>query len=369
MSDFILELRGLRKVYGHVVAVDEIWLSLAKGEFLTLLGPSGSGKTTTLLMVAGLASPTEGEMMLDGKPLNPLPPYKRSIGMVFQNYSLFPHMKVAKNVAFPLEMRGESKREIKRKVADVLRLVGLPDYGDRYPGQLSGGQQQRIALARAMVFEPRLLLMDEPLGALDKKLREQMQIEIMRLHKKTGMSVIYVTHDQEEALVMSDRVAVFNHGRIVQSGPPEDLYENPNSQFVAGFLGESNFLPGTVTGVEDQFCRLDGAVSPLRARRDATLKQGDPAVVVVRPEHVQLIEPQESQRDAENCLRGIVSEVIYLGRSRKYVIRLEGAEEIRSLQQLQADGVRTFSVGDAVAMKWNAQRALALPGRDAQDGP
>ena len=216
-----LELRDLCKSYGDVHAVDHVSLTVAAGEFVTLLGPSGSGKTTTLGMIAGLAKPSSGGILLDGKRLDPLPPYKRDLGVVFQNYALFPHMTVARNVAFPLEMRRLPKSEIAGRVARVLEQVGLDRHGDRYPKQLSGGQQQRVALARAMVFEPRILLMDEPLGALDRKLREQMQVEIMRLHRETGVSVVYVTHDQDEALMMSDRIAVFNHGRIEQIGPPD----------------------------------------------------------------------------------------------------------------------------------------------------
>ena len=225
MTCALLELRNLSKSYASVVAVDRISVSLAAGEFLSFLGPSGSGKTSTLAMIAGLVEPSSGEILLRSKPLNPLPPYRRNIGMVFQNYALFPHMTVAKNIAFPLEMRRMSRGEIEARVARVLSLVGLANYGPRLPSQLSGGQQQRIALARAMVFEPPLLLMDEPLGALDKKLREQMQLEIKQLHRKLGMSVIYVTHDQEEALTMSDRIAVFNNGRIEQIGVASELYE------------------------------------------------------------------------------------------------------------------------------------------------
>jgi putative spermidine/putrescine transport system ATP-binding protein len=254
-----LELRDVSKSYAHVQAVDKVSLMVAPGEFVTLLGPSGSGKTTTLSMIAGLTRPSSGTILLDGQPLDPLPPYRRNVGVVFQNYALFPHMAVARNVAFPLEMRRVPGREIRRRVARVLEQVGLSEHGGRYPHQLSGGQQQRVALARAMVFEPRILLMDEPLGALDRKLREQMQIEIMRLHRELQVSIVYVTHDQDEALMMSDRIAVFNHGRIEQVGAPDLLYEQPATVFVAGFLGESN-LP--CTG-----CGDDGPSLPLGWKR------------------------------------------------------------------------------------------------------
>jgi putative spermidine/putrescine transport system ATP-binding protein len=245
-----LELRGVRKIFGDTTAVADLDLALCRGEFLTFLGPSGSGKTTTLAMVAGLEKPTAGTITLDGLPLDPLPAYRRNIGVVFQNYALFPHMTVAGNVAFPLEMRGVGRQEIATRVNETLTLVGLPGFGARYPAQLSGGQQQRVALARAIVFRPPLLLMDEPLGALDKRLREQMQIEIMRLHREFGLSVLYVTHDQDEALVMSDRIAVFNAGRIEQVGTAQELYERPQTPFVAGFLGGSNFFRGKVRAIE-----------------------------------------------------------------------------------------------------------------------
>ena len=251
----ILELHDVSKGYGPHIAVADLSLQLAKGEFLSLLGPSGSGKTTTLMMIAGLRQPTTGEILLEQRPITPLPPYKRNIGVVFQNYALFPHMTVARNIGFPLTMRGVGRDEIATRVRGVLRLVGLPDYGGRYPRQLSGGQQQRVALARAMVFEPPLLLMDEPLGALDKKLREQMQLEIKRLHDELGMSIIYVTHDQEEALVMSHRIAVLDRGRLQQIGTPTQLYERPATRFVAEFIGEFEYLLRGCRGNHRRFRR------------------------------------------------------------------------------------------------------------------
>jgi putative spermidine/putrescine transport system ATP-binding protein len=236
-----------------------------------------------------LTRPSGGAILLDGQPLDPLPPYRRNIGVVFRNYALFPHMTVTGNIAFPLEMRRVHKREIRLRVARVLEQVGLREHGVRYPHQLSGGQQQRVALARAMVFEPRILLMDEPLGALDRKLREQMQIEIMRLHREVGVSIVYVTHDQDEALMMSERIAVFNRGRIEQAGAPDLLYEKPATVFVAGFLGESILFQARVTETTAQHCRLDGREVRLVARCDG-LTAGSSAVVVVRPERVR-IEP------------------------------------------------------------------------------
>ena len=271
MSEGLLQLDSVSKAFGNVVAVDSISFALAEGEFLSLLGPSGSGKTTTLQMIAGLTHPTFGQILLSGKPIGPLPPYKRDIGMVFQNYALFPHMTVAGNIAFPLEMRDMSRAEISRRVENVLKLVDLPGFADRYPRQLSGGQQQRVALARAIVFEPTLLLMDEPLGALDKKLREQMQLEIKHLHKRLGVSIIYVTHDQDEALVMSDRIGVFNRGRLEQIGSAEQLYEQPMTRFVAEFIGESNMIRGAVREAANGRCALDTGDGPLRGRSRAFL--------------------------------------------------------------------------------------------------
>ena len=237
-----LALQAIAKRYGGVTAVDRLSLEVASGEFVSLLGPSGSGKTTTLMMIAGFIIPSSGSILLDGKNITRLPPYRRNIGMVYQNYALFPHMTVGRNVAFPLRMRGVGRDEIARRVGRALELVQLKGLSERRPTELSGGQQQRVALARALVFEPPLLLMDEPLGALDKKLRQELQSEIKRIQRETRGTVIYVTHDQEEALSLSDRVVVLNHGRIEQVGPPGELYERPRTRFVAEFLGAANFL-------------------------------------------------------------------------------------------------------------------------------
>ncbi|HUK09220.1 MAG TPA: ABC transporter ATP-binding protein [Stellaceae bacterium] len=359
MSEPILTLRGIRKLYGDFLAVDDVSIDLGKGEFLTLLGPSGSGKTTTLLMIAGLVTPSGGQMLLDGKPLNPLPPYRRNVGVVFQNYALFPHMTVARNIAFPLEMRNMPRRDVHEKAARALSLVGLSGYEDRYPRQLSGGQQQRIAFARAMVFEPRLLLMDEPLGALDKKLREQMQLEIMRLHRGLGISIIYVTHDQEEALAMSDRIAVFNRGRIEQIGLPGELYKSPKNRFVAGFLGDSNFFPGTVSGVSGGFCLIEGQAARMRARNGEIAEQGAQVVVAVRPECMRLGEAS-TPAESENQVFGAVHDVIYLGQSQKYVVRLENAFDVLVYQPSMARQEPSPKAGDRVSLSWSAEDATTL---------
>ena len=360
MSGPILELRDVSKAYGAVMAVADLSLQLAKGEFLSLLGPSGSGKTTTLTMIAGLLQPTQGEILLEGRPVTPLPPYKRNIGVVFQNYALFPHMTVAKNIAFPLTIRGAGRSEIDKRVHSVLKLVGLPDHGGRYPRQLSGGQQQRIALARAMVFEPPILLMDEPLGALDKKLREQMQLEIKRLHRELNMSIIYVTHDQEEALVMSDRIAVFNLGRLEQVGTPGELYERPATRFVAEFIGESNIFPGVVADSANGFCAIDAAGVRLRAVPTAPLAAGHRAVVSIRPERIDL-KAGPAPAGVENVIGGRVTELVYLGRSRKYVIRTDAGQEVVSLQQARSGAEPGIDIGTAVSLHWQAADATVLP--------
>jgi putative spermidine/putrescine transport system ATP-binding protein len=360
MTGPILELRGISKSYGPVTAVADLSLQLAKGEFLSLLGPSGSGKTTTLTMIAGLLQPSAGEILLEGRPVTPLPPYKRNIGVVFQNYALFPHMTVAKNIAFPLTMRGLGRDEIAVRVRDVLALVGLPGFGGRYPRQLSGGQQQRVALARAMVFEPPILLMDEPLGALDKKLREHMQLEIKRLHRELGMSIIYVTHDQEEALVMSDRIAVFNLGRLEQVGTPTALYERPATRFVAEFIGESNIFPGVTGTTVNGYGVLEAAGLRLRAVATGPLVAGARAVVSIRPERIAL-QAGDPPAGAENAIGGRVTDVVYLGRSRKYVVRTRTGHEVVSLQQARSGSEPGFELGAAVSLHWQAADATVLP--------
>ena len=349
-----LELRGLRKTYGRQVAVDDVSLSVRPHEFMTFLGPSGSGKTTTLMMVAGLQQPDGGTMILDGKPIDRLPPYRRDIGMVFQHYALFPHLTVWRNVAFPLEMRRMARAEIARLVTDALRLVGLPDHGDRLPRALSGGQQQRVALARAMVYRPALLLMDEPLGALDKKLREQMQLEIIRVHRERRMSVLYVTHDQEEALTMSDRIAVFNDGRIEQVGTPEELYERPASRFVASFIGETNFFAGRFLAFDGGTCRVETAERQMAASARGSFAPGDAVAVAVRPERVRVT------ADISDGIAATLEDIIYLGNARKYVLRLADGQACLALQQVEAAESMRLRPGDTVGLSWQPQHATAF---------
>jgi putative spermidine/putrescine transport system ATP-binding protein len=357
-----LVLRGLRKQFGGAVAVDGIDLEVRRGEFLTLLGPSGSGKTTTLRMVAGFMAPTAGSIEIDGTDMTRVPPYRRDVGMVFQNYALFPHMTAADNVAFPLRMRRRPGPEIKTRVAEALRLVKLGDYGDRYPRQLSGGQQQRIALARAVVFEPRLLLMDEPLGALDRKLREGLQLEIIRVSRELGATVIYVTHDQEEALVMSDRIAIFNAGRIEQLGGGEDLYDRPASLFVADFIGESNILRGRydVDGGGGGWMTWGDArrrVGRAAAER-AALASGASAALVVRPERMRIVDG-EGAGGLANTVEATVDEVLYLGPDTKYQLALSTGQRVSVREPRSTDG-RELARGDRVMLGWSIEDGLLV---------
>ncbi len=351
-----LELLGVRKMYGDVAAVENVDLEVRHGEFLTLLGPSGSGKTTTLRLVAGFTHPTSGTVRVEGQDMTFTPPHKRDVGMVFQNYALFPHMTIRENIAYPLRMRKTSRAEQRRMVDETLALVRMEDLGDRHPRQLSGGQQQRAALARAIVYRPRVLLMDEPLGALDKKLREALQIEIRHLHQKLKMTVLYVTHDQEEALVLSDRIALFKAGRIVQLGAPTDLYQRPASVFVADFIGDSNVFRGHLRSEGGRWWLASESgrlASP--APLDGSLSDGSSAAIVVRLEHIELEPANASGQDA---IPGRILEVIYLGPYVKYEVEALGGR-VFARRDLAHDA-RLFSPGDAVAVRWHPERALLV---------
>lgn len=312
---------------GETLVVKDLNLSLPKGEFLTMLGPSGSGKTTCLMMLAGFETATHGEILLAGNPINNIPPHKRGIGMVFQNYALFPHMTVGENLSFPLEVRGMDKSVREDKVKRALDMVQMGDFINRRPAQLSGGQQQRIALSRALVFEPELVLMDEPLGALDKQLREHMQFEITRLAHELGITTVYVTHDQTEALTMSDRVAVFEDGRIQQLAPPDKLYEEPENSFVAQFIGENNTLEGVVTAIKsDEVCeiKLDGG-EIIDARPVNVSKVGERTKVSIRPERVEM--NSSRLQEGAHTLKAEVLEFIYMGDIFRSRLRVAGNEE------------------------------------------
>ncbi len=319
-----IELRDVRKTFGAVVAVDGVSLAVGRGEFLTLLGPSGCGKTTTLRMIGGFELPTSGEIAIDGEPMGNRPPHQRPVNTVFQNYALFPHLTVGQNVAYGLEMAGVPKAERQRRVGDALEMVRLPQVEKRKPAELSGGQQQRVALARALVNRPAVLLLDEPLGALDLKLRKAMQLELKLLNREVGATFVYVTHDQEEALTMSDRIAVMNAGRVLQVGAPEEIYERPGSRFVADFIGQTNFLRVEILAMdlgEATVRTLDGQV--LHCGIAGGAPTSGPATLAVRPEKVGVAgDGDEEARRGSNRLEGTLAETIYLGTHTQWVVAL-----------------------------------------------
>jgi spermidine/putrescine ABC transporter ATP-binding subunit len=346
-----VSLVGLEKHFDDVGAVRGISLEIGSGEFLTLLGPSGSGKTTTLMMIAGFETPSDGDIAIDGRSVVGMPPHQRNIGMVFQNYALFPHLTVAENIAFPLKQRGVKRAERMRLVTETLAMMRLPGYEARYPRQLSGGQQQRVALARAIVFQPRLLLMDEPLGALDKQLRESLQLEMRRLHAELGITFVYVTHDQEEALTMSDRIAVVNEGRIAQLGRPEELYDRPCDRFVASFIGESNFLPGIVRGMEGGVVVVDCSGATLRAVATAPVQAGAAVTLTTRPERMRFADRIAPGSGALNTLRATVTETVFAGERCRYLLRsVDDAALV--LKEPSSAVTRRRAVGESVEIVW-----------------
>jgi putative spermidine/putrescine transport system ATP-binding protein len=358
-TDAYVAFDHVQKSYDGVsLVVKDLNLSIAKGEFLTMLGPSGSGKTTCLMMLAGFETATNGEIRLDGRPINQVPPHKRGIGMVFQNYALFPHMTVGENLAFPLEVRGMSKSDREVKVKRALDMVQMFAFINRRPAQLSGGQQQRIALARALVFDPALVLMDEPLGALDKQLREHMQFEIKHLHETLGITVVYVTHDQGEALTMSDRIAVFNDGRIQQLASPADLYERPENSFVAGFIGENNKLHGVIEDLTGDKALVRLTTGELI---DATAvnarKKGGATLVSIRPERVEF--KPEMMPSGAHTLDAEVTEVIYMGDILRAVLKVAGSDDF-VMKMRNTLGQARLAPGQKIKVGWHPQDARAL---------
>jgi spermidine/putrescine ABC transporter ATP-binding subunit len=347
-----LALRGLTKVYGAETVVDRFDAVVAAGEFFSLLGPSGSGKTTTLMMIAGFAPIDAGELVVDGRDMSAVPPEKRGFGMVFQNYAIFPHLDVFENVAFPLRARGMPKDAVGERVAWALGLVQLGHLGDRFARQLSGGQQQRVAIARAIVFHPGIVLMDEPLGALDKNLRYDMQVEIKDIQQRLGMTVVYVTHDQEEAMNLSDRMAIMNRGRVEQIGAPSDVYEHPVNTFTAKFLGEANLLDGIVAAAEPGGAkiRLSGG-QVLQVGRAHKLGSASPARLFVRPEKLALLPPESTEGDA-NRLAGRVHRASFLGNIVRYAVEIEGGGTMLADAPNLSRGFRP-AVGEAVTVTWS----------------
>ncbi len=354
-----VEFERVQKSYdGETLVVKDLNLSMPKGEFLTMLGPSGSGKTTCLMMLAGFETATHGDIRLDGKPINNIPPHKRGIGMVFQNYALFPHMTVAENLSFPLEVRKMGKSDRDAKVKRALDMVQMGQFGGRRPAQLSGGQQQRIALARALVFEPELVLMDEPLGALDKQLRETLQFEITRLAHDLGITVVYVTHDQTEALTMSDRVAVFEAGRIQQLAPPDELYEAPTNSFVAQFIGENNTLEGVVTAVNGDICtvKLDSG-DIIDAKPVNVSGVGERTKVSIRPERVEF--NRERLHADAHTLKAEVLEFIYMGDIFRTRLRVAGTDDF-VVKTRNAPDQRRLNPGEQIEIGWLPEDCRAL---------
>ena len=341
---------------GKVLVVKDLNLDIAEGEFITMLGPSGSGKTTCLMMLAGFETPTNGEIYLDGNPISNIPPHKRGIGMVFQNYALFPHMTVYENLAFPLKVRKFSKDETDTKVEKALSMVSLSGFGSRMPGQLSGGQQQRVAVARALVFDPAVVLMDEPLGALDKNLRESMQYEIKHIHESIGVTVVYVTHDQSEALTMSNRIAVFNDGKVQQLSSPDKLYEEPVNSFVAEFIGENNTFQGEVVDISNDKCKIkletgdEILANPIRVK-----SKGEKSIVSLRPERA-IIDPEEKM---DNKFTGKIEEVIYHGDHTR--VRLNLLENKEFILKVPNSSARMdIKLGNDIKVGWNSFDARAL---------
>jgi spermidine/putrescine transport system ATP-binding protein len=358
MSEYGVQLKRISKHFGSVVAVDNVSLSISDGEFFSLLGPSGCGKTTTLRLIAGFELPTMGQVYISGDLQGETPAYRRPVNTVFQNYALFPHMTVFQNVAFGLEMRKVAGEEIERRVLEALEMVQLPGMENRKPDQLSGGQQQRVALARALVNRPKVLLLDEPLGALDLKLRKAMQLELKALQHRVGITFVYVTHDQEEALTMSDRIAVMSKGRVLQTGTPHEIYERPTNRFVADFIGETNFLTGRVKAGRggDVVVLVDGVLA-VHVPAGRGVGMNEDAMIAIRPEKLSVsAEPTDSR-----SVPGVVDEVVYTGTDTRYLVRLTERTVVTARQQNVSTGADvSFPVGMQVYLHWQPESARLL---------
>ena len=358
-----LVLDKVEKCYGSFVALEPIDLTIKAGEFITLLGPSGSGKTTILMSLAGFVAPSSGRILLDGRDVTALLPERRNFGVVFQGYALFPHLTVYDNVAFPLRARGITGEAARPKIMGALEMAKLQAFADRYPRQLSGGQQQRVALARSLVFAPELLLLDEPLSALDKALRKEFQTEFRSIHRKVGSTFIYVTHDQEEALTMSDRIVILDRGRILQIAPPAELYERPATEFVAGFLGKSNFLRGKVASASDGQVEIHvPGFATTAAGNGIAARPGDAAVAALRPEKIRLAVPVAGGEAAPCQVRGRVGDVTYLGSSVEVEVQMPAGEAL--LATVPA-GQRSFVEGEEIVASWAPDAAILVRGNGA----
>lgn len=376
MSVGQITLSHVTKKFGDTVAVDDVSLQIEGGEFFSLLGPSGCGKTTTLRIIGGFVYPTAGEVFINGELMEETPPYRRPVNTVFQNYALFPHKTVAQNIAFGLQMKKISKAEISVAIERSLDLIQLPGYGDRKPNELSGGERQRVALARALINEPTILLLDEPLSALDLKLRKQMQLELKALQRKVGITFVYVTHDQGEALALSDRIAVMNEGKILQVGTPSEIYDSPENRFVADFIGTSNFFEGTLISTEGELAEVESNTEPpfnFVCPHSEGMPIDTSVTVAVRPERIDI--SAEPNPDVPNCLRGVIEDESYLGTTVQYTVQTDyptpmivnkqwrGAEASPdSIKEQSTDKLEThrFRQGDTVYLQWAAESAIVL---------
>ena len=356
MSQIVL-FEGITKHFGDVVALDDICLEVQIGEFLSLLGPSGCGKTTLLRTCAGLETPTQGRVYLEGKDVTDIPPHKRPVNMVFQRWALFPHKTVAENIAFGLVIRKTPRSEIARQVGEMLSLVKMEGYDDRYPKQLSGGQAQRVALARSLVMQPKVLLLDEPLGSLDLKLRKEMQIELINIHRQLGTTFIYVTHDQEEALTMSDRIVVMNEGIIIQDGTPSEIYQQPNSVFAAQFIGEAILLKGRVEALDETWCHVNTGALTLVGTTGSGLQIDQEVSVCVRPERVRIGGTDSSSLD--NHFEGTIVNTIFKGPAVHYQVRVPGDQIITVQQNLEQD-MPLYSSESTVQLGWASENCTIL---------
>lgn len=356
----MVELRQVSKQYGNVTALSTVDLAVSEGEFVTLLGPSGSGKTTLLNLIAGMIAPSSGRILIKGEDVTERPPSERKLGMVFQNYALMPHMTIFENIAFPLRVRHLSKAEIEQRVHDVLKLIKLPDIAERKPKELSGGQQQRVSLARCIVYNPALILLDEPLGALDKKLREQMQLEIRRLHAELGITMLNVTHDQDEALTMSDRIVLMNEGRIEQIAPPEELYFRPDTVFAADFIGTANLIQGTVDSIGDRCITVSTPYGNLKSPSPgAQPRPGTAVTLLIRPESIRFVDHDHAIDPNRQTLSGKVCDSIVLGSVVKHHVQVNESQQVILLEPNRRDRP-AMPRGATVNIGWSLEDSQTL---------
>jgi spermidine/putrescine transport system ATP-binding protein len=362
-SPYAVELMGVSKYFGSVVALDNVSLQIRKGEFYTLLGPSGCGKTTTLNIIGGFIPLTTGKLYINGKLVQNDPPYRRNVNTVFQNYALFPHMTVAQNIGFGPKMKKVTQAEIDRRVEEMLSLISLEDFGERRPSQLSGGQQQRIALARALINQPDVLLLDEPLGALDLKIRKQLQVELLNIQRKVGITFVYVTHDQEEAMALSDRIAVMNKGRVIQEGTPMEVYHHPANRFVANFIGESNFFHGKVCDIAAGQISVDvpGFARPVRAIIEQPVDKGEMVTVMVRPE--RMVWRTRTDDSLDNIAEAVARKVAFLGMYTQIVVELADGSlgTVHQTGEKETDNVSQSLIGQRIYIGWKIQEGQVLP--------